>query len=89
MIFTKHAIEQTTGAHSVAAGDKHSCALLVNGSIYCWGSNDFGQLGTGDLISSTIPRPVTELDIGVFYNENVPTSVMFYQKRSIHPAMLR
>jgi alpha-tubulin suppressor-like RCC1 family protein len=22
-----------------------TCALLVNGKVYCWGSNYFGQLG--------------------------------------------
>ncbi len=32
---------------AVSAGYKHSCAVLVDGSIYCWGINDDGQLGTG------------------------------------------
>ena len=33
---------------AIATGDLHSCALLVNGNIRCFGKNDFGQLGTGD-----------------------------------------
>jgi hypothetical protein len=34
-------------AISIVAGGNHTCALLSNGSVYCWGSNEYGQLGTG------------------------------------------
>lgn len=35
-------------AIQLAAGYMHTCALLDNGSVKCWGENDFGQLGLGD-----------------------------------------
>lgn len=35
-------------AVAIAAGDVHSCALLDDGSIDCWGSARFGRLGSGD-----------------------------------------
>jgi alpha-tubulin suppressor-like RCC1 family protein len=31
----------------VALGLKHGCALLEEGSVWCWGANRFGQLGSG------------------------------------------
>ena len=36
-----------TGVVQVAAGGSSSCAVLVGGSIRCWGSNGSGLLGTG------------------------------------------
>jgi alpha-tubulin suppressor-like RCC1 family protein len=33
---------------AIAAGQAHSCALLQNGRVKCWGRNDNGLLGIGD-----------------------------------------
>jgi alpha-tubulin suppressor-like RCC1 family protein len=35
-------------ATSIAIGGGHSCALLEDGGLKCWGSAAFGQLGTDD-----------------------------------------
>jgi len=43
----------TSFAHKVlgiASGIYHTCALLGDGTIKCWGSNTYGQLGLGDNI---------------------------------------
>ncbi|MEO1056875.1 MAG: hypothetical protein AAFY28_08185, partial [Actinomycetota bacterium] len=37
-------------ATAISAGDTHSCALLDNGDVKCWGANGDGQLGQGDKI---------------------------------------
>ena len=44
----------TATSLGMAAGDDHSCALGENG-VYCWGSNLFGALGTGES-DSTLTR---------------------------------
>jgi alpha-tubulin suppressor-like RCC1 family protein len=35
-------------ALAIAAGATHTCAVLDNGALLCWGANDYGQLFTGD-----------------------------------------
>ncbi len=34
-------------ARSVTVGLYHACAVLNDGGVTCWGSNNYGQLGTG------------------------------------------
>ena len=34
-------------ARAITAGASHTCAILDNGSVRCWGLNDSGQLGYG------------------------------------------
>ena len=40
---------------SVGAGSIHTCSLTVTGDAYCWGFNDFGQLGDGSTNGSLTP----------------------------------
>jgi alpha-tubulin suppressor-like RCC1 family protein len=45
----------------VAAGEDHGCGLRQGGSLWCWGANDEGQLGTGDGADSLTPTFVSTL----------------------------
>lgn len=41
---------QVTGGNlwtQVSAGDSHVCAIRVNGTLWCWGSDTYGELGNG------------------------------------------
>ena len=42
-------------ATDLSVGDHHSCALLDNGSIACWGQNNHGQLGDNTTTNRPIP----------------------------------
>lgn len=51
----------TSGVVATHAGEYHSCALLANGGVKCWGGNSYGQLGTGNNTASTLPVNVVGL----------------------------
>jgi alpha-tubulin suppressor-like RCC1 family protein len=36
----------------------HSCALTAAGVVWCWGGNDYGQLGNGGMLASNVPVAV-------------------------------
>ncbi len=38
-------VGSVSGARSLSAGTTHSCALLEDGGVACWGLDDVGQLG--------------------------------------------
>lgn len=46
---------------SVAAGSFHTCAALRDGSVWCWGSSEYGALGLGQVHVSLVPARVPGL----------------------------
>ena len=50
-------------AASVSVGKTHACAVLNDGKLMCWGSNDMGQLGIG-VFGGTARTPVGPLNLG-------------------------
>ena len=48
-------------ATSLAVGAGHSCVLLDDGTVRCWGFNGFGELGDSTTISRTAPVAVIGL----------------------------
>jgi alpha-tubulin suppressor-like RCC1 family protein len=39
----------------IVAGGGHTCARGGDGSVWCWGRNDHGQLGLGDTDDRLLP----------------------------------
>ena len=46
---------------SIAVGLEHMCALALDGSVFCWGDNEFGGLGDGTMVNSPVPVAVQGL----------------------------
>lgn len=46
----------------VAHGTAHICAIKTDGSLWCWGENDFGQLGNSTQSDSLSPVAVRSAD---------------------------
>jgi alpha-tubulin suppressor-like RCC1 family protein len=52
-------------ALAVAGGSSHTCALLDNGTVRCWGINESGQLGdtTNNATDNPNPAPLAAVDL--------------------------
>lgn len=46
---------------SLAGGYEHTCALLDDGDVACWGGNSYGELGNGDRTGRGAPTRVVGL----------------------------
>ena len=49
-------------AKAIDLGGSHTCAILDNDSVKCWGNNSFGQLGDGN--SPTLSNTPVEVNLG-------------------------
>lgn len=56
---------ELTGVTAVSAGHSSACAVLVSGTVRCWGLNDVGQLGNATTTNSAYPVAVVDID-GVY-----------------------
>ena len=54
---------ELTGITAIAAGARHNCALKNDNTIWCWGRNADGQLGTGNKTPSDVPVKVQGLPL--------------------------
>jgi alpha-tubulin suppressor-like RCC1 family protein len=45
-----------TAANEIAVGSGNACAIKTDGQVYCWGSNQYGQVGLSLPDGSTLPR---------------------------------
>jgi alpha-tubulin suppressor-like RCC1 family protein len=64
-------VSGVAGAVGVTAGWwHHSCAILADGSVKCWGENTWGQLGNGTTTSAS--SPVNMHGTGITWSSSNP-----------------
>jgi alpha-tubulin suppressor-like RCC1 family protein len=63
---------------AAAAGGFHSCALLGNGTVHCWGNGRLGQLGNPTTTQSVTPVAVVNMNdaIGIAVGTNHTCAVL-------------
>ena len=52
------------GVAKVVAGNGHTCALLKDNRVFCWGQNVSNELGNGDVQGLPSPTPVRVAGLG-------------------------
>jgi len=52
------------GAVAISSGGVHTCAVLDDGSVSCWGWNNYGQLGDGTITDRSTPTQTSSLGTG-------------------------
>ena len=65
-------------AKAIAAGGQHTCAILDDNSVKCWGSDAYGQLGYATSGTRTDPSAVGAVDLGAGHTAKAITAGDFY-----------
>ena len=55
----------------ISIGAFHTCVYATDNKIYCWGSNNYGQLGNNSTANSGVPVATY-----IFKKENIPANAM-------------
>lgn len=55
-------VKSACAAKQIVSGDRHTCALLADGTVACWGSNRSGELGDGSTVDRDVPVAVSSLN---------------------------
>jgi alpha-tubulin suppressor-like RCC1 family protein len=55
----------TMTATAIAVGENHACAITSAGGLRCFGDNEYGELGTGNVTNAMVAMDVVGLGSGV------------------------
>ncbi len=64
---------------SLISGANHTCVVLKNGQMQCWGSNEYGQTGSAPNVSGSSNNQPTPTIV-----QNLPGKVMFANAGKAH-----
>jgi hypothetical protein len=60
-LMSANEVRAEAGAPNIACGGSHTCYRKSNGSLWCWGSDVYGQLGDGTFADKILPLQVASL----------------------------
>ena len=58
------AVLEQAALPAISSGGEHTCVILDDGNVSCWGRGINGRLGTRAPYSETTPTPTSSLGIG-------------------------
>ena len=67
-------VSEIPTAVSISSGNSHSCALLTDGKVMCWGLNDHKQLGGNSSITNATARATLMMPISLCGEYNITTA---------------
>ena len=53
-------LELCPAALVISSGARHTCATELDHSLWCWGDDEYGQLGTGTTIDEPLPIQIDQ-----------------------------
>jgi alpha-tubulin suppressor-like RCC1 family protein len=59
MVLEPRPVPSSVAFNQIDAGATHTCAVAVSGEAYCWGSNQYGEIGDGAAFKEGLPGPTT------------------------------
>lgn len=68
---------------AVSVGDSHACALRSDGTVACWGSNQWGQLGSDSPVRNSKPIPVPGLNDAIAVSAGTENTCAIRADRSV------
>ncbi len=73
-----------TNATAITTGYKHTCAILTDKTVQCWGENTFGELGDGNVLSSSnLPVSISGISSAVSIASSVFTTCVLLENQTV------
>lgn len=65
----------SSGTAAISAGRNHSCAVMTDGALQCWGWNGAGQLGSATPVQQLAPTSVPGIEPTAGFPTNIQVTV--------------